>query len=165
MNDPHLTLLFLRKDNQTLLAMKKRGHGTGKWNGVGGKIELDETIQQAAIRECEEEIGVRPLKLTPAAELVFLEQEAGQPVERLAYVYFCHDWQGEPIESDEMMPEWFDEADIPYEAMWPADHHWLPKALTGTKVFGTFRYNDQHELLEHTVSSVDTLPHESDMTR
>lgn len=29
------TLLILRKENQILLAMKKRGFGEGKFNGVG----------------------------------------------------------------------------------------------------------------------------------
>lgn len=33
------TLLFLKKNRQLLLAMKKRGFGAGKWNGVGGKLE------------------------------------------------------------------------------------------------------------------------------
>ena len=38
------TLLFLRKDNHILLAMKKRGFGINKWNGAGGKVEEGETI-------------------------------------------------------------------------------------------------------------------------
>ena len=33
------TLCILKKENQILLAMKKRGFGTGKYNGVGEKIE------------------------------------------------------------------------------------------------------------------------------
>lgn len=36
-----VTLLFLRKDGRILLAMKKRQFGTGKWNGVKGKVEPD----------------------------------------------------------------------------------------------------------------------------
>ena len=44
------TLLFVRKDDEILLGMKKRGFGTGKWNGFGGKIEAGETIEQAAVR-------------------------------------------------------------------------------------------------------------------
>ena len=35
------TLCLLVKDNEILLAMKKRGFGVGKWNGVGGKIDYD----------------------------------------------------------------------------------------------------------------------------
>ena len=45
-----LTLLFLVRDDQILLAMKKRGFGEGRWNGVGGKVEKDETVEQAMIR-------------------------------------------------------------------------------------------------------------------
>ena len=33
------TLCLLKKDNSILLAMKKRGFGSGKYNGIGGKIE------------------------------------------------------------------------------------------------------------------------------
>ena len=40
------TLCFLVKDNQILLAMKKRGFGEGKWNGVGGKVNPGETIER-----------------------------------------------------------------------------------------------------------------------
>jgi 8-oxo-dGTP diphosphatase/8-oxo-dGTP diphosphatase/2-hydroxy-dATP diphosphatase len=32
------TLLLGLKDNKLLLAMKKRGFGAGKYNGVGGKL-------------------------------------------------------------------------------------------------------------------------------
>ena len=48
------TLCPLIKDDQILLAMKKRGFGVGKWNGVGGKVEKGEEIIDAAIREIKE---------------------------------------------------------------------------------------------------------------
>ena len=60
------TLCFLIRENQDnvelLLAMKKRGFGMGKWNGVGGKLDLekgDKDVVAAAVRETEEEIGVK----------------------------------------------------------------------------------------------------------
>ena len=53
-----VTLCLLVKDDKVLLAMKKRGFGMGKWNGVGGKVEDGETIEMAAARETGEEIGV-----------------------------------------------------------------------------------------------------------
>ena len=53
------TLCFLLNDRgEVLLAMKKRGFGTGKWNGVGGKVQEGEDIAAAALREIKEEIGV-----------------------------------------------------------------------------------------------------------
>ena len=58
------TLVFLIKKSgfetkEICLAMKKRGFGANRWNGVGGKVEVGETIEQSAIREAEEEISVK----------------------------------------------------------------------------------------------------------
>ena len=59
------TLCFLvreiKGDKELLLAMKKKRFGVGKWNGVGGKLDLgkDKDIFDAAIREMEEEINVK----------------------------------------------------------------------------------------------------------
>ncbi len=46
-----LTLLFVLKEGQILLGMKKRGFGKGRWNGFGGKVAVgEETIEEGAIR-------------------------------------------------------------------------------------------------------------------
>ena len=42
--------------------MKKRGFGSGKYNGIGGKIEKGEIPDEAMIRETKEEIKVTPIK-------------------------------------------------------------------------------------------------------
>ena len=39
-----LTLVYIRDDENILLGLKKRGFGTGKWNGFGGKVQAGETI-------------------------------------------------------------------------------------------------------------------------
>ena len=52
------TLCFLVKEGEVLLAMKKRGFGVGKWNGVGGKVKEGEDVFLSAVREIKEEIGV-----------------------------------------------------------------------------------------------------------
>lgn len=58
MKNKETTLLIIKKENKILLARKKRGFGLGKWNGIGGKIEENETPEQAVIREIKEEFMV-----------------------------------------------------------------------------------------------------------
>lgn len=68
-----VTLCFLVRKNEILLAMKKRGFGSGKWNGSGGKIDSNETIPAAACRELREEINVSVLEenLEPCGTIEF----------------------------------------------------------------------------------------------
>jgi 8-oxo-dGTP diphosphatase len=121
-----VTLLFLRSEGRILLAMKKRRFGVGKWNGVGGKVEPGETYEQAAIRECQEEIGVTPKHIKLQGELHFFDLP---DVEHYCHIYVAYDWEGEPVETEEMRPQWFNEQDIPYDQMWPDDEYWMPKFL------------------------------------
>src|SRR3989344_4653545 len=69
------TLVFLVNDDtqELLLAMKKRGLGIGKRNGVGGKVQAGETIEAAAVREAQEEVLVliQEKDLVKVAELTF----------------------------------------------------------------------------------------------
>ena len=46
------TQAYFMKDNcsQVLLGYKKRGFAPNKWSGFGGKVEVGETIKEAAIR-------------------------------------------------------------------------------------------------------------------
>lgn len=57
MRQTTLVLVF-NSQNQILLCMKKRGFGVGKYNGSGGKVEGNESLEQAAIRELQEETGI-----------------------------------------------------------------------------------------------------------
>ena len=136
------TLLFLiKKENQVitdiLLAQKKRGFGTGKYNGVGGKVEDGETVDAAAIRETKEEIGVDVLETQKVAELTFIYNHKPE-WNQVVHIYFCEVWSSEPSESEEVAPSWFAVRDIPYTTMWPDDAIWLPKVLDGQKVDGQF---------------------------
>ncbi len=72
------TLLFLiKRENgdisQICLAMKKRGFGVGKYNGVGGKFdsELDSNILDTVKREAKEEIGIDMDKSWQVADMDF----------------------------------------------------------------------------------------------
>ena len=127
------TLCYLFREKEVLLAMKKRGFGIGKWNGAGGKVKLGESIEGAAGRECEEEVGARPQKLLPQGVIQFHYAD-GVSTTRCS-LFAAVEWQGEIIESDEMRPQWFLLTKIPYDEMWETDRLWFPQFLAGQKTF------------------------------
>jgi mutator protein MutT len=153
-NDIRRTLLFLIKDDQILLAMKKRGFGAGKWNGVGGKLDEGETVEQALVRECQEEINVAPTQYEKVAELDFVQDADSNPWHMYVYAYTCRDWEGEPEETEEMAPKWYPLNQIPYADMWDDDEHWLPLVLAGDKVTGTFTFDENDRMLSYEIKTV-----------
>lgn len=134
------TLLFPIRDGRILLGLKKRGLGTGKWNGFGGKVE-DETIEEAAIREAFEECGLRvaPQDLEPKGVFEFFFPDQDLRV----HVFFARRFEGEAVETEEMRPRWYPLGAIPYERMWGDDRHWLPHALDGRTISGSFRWDER----------------------
>jgi len=56
---PFVVIFLFTKDGKKVLLMKRKKEPYRDcWNGVGGKIEENETEIQAAIRECKEETGI-----------------------------------------------------------------------------------------------------------
>lgn len=136
-------LVFLRREGEILLAMKKRGFGVGKLNGPGGKVEPGETFAEAAAREVHEEIGVRVGPLTEVATLKFhMDEYDGHIMKHiLGTIFICDEWTGEPTESEEMAPALYPIDAIPYDRMWSDDIHWLPDVLAGHYIDGEFWFD------------------------
>ena len=130
------------KENQILLAMKKRGFGAGRWNGYGGSVKEKETVFEAALREIREESAVSVLEdaLKKVAEFLFIFD--GNPKVH-CHIFLAKDWQGEPQDSEEMGPHiWFDRAFLPEAEMWPADRIWIPEVLAGKKIKGEIHFDE-----------------------
>ena len=152
------TLAFLLRNDQVLLAMKKRGAGQGRWNGAGGKQDPGETIEQAMVRECQEEIDVTPLSFHKVAYHVFtLNADTQKPFQILVHTYLVSKWQGEPAESEEMAPKWFNIANIPYDDMWEDDQYWLPQVLSGGLVETNVTFGSNDHVLTQDIREVSKL--------
>lgn len=134
-----LTLSIICRDSQILLGMKKRGFGAGRWNGFGGKVESGETIAEAAARELFEESNLVAGDLLEIGILIFKFADATPDLE--VHVFRVDKFTGEPQESEEMRPQWFKIADIPYEQMWADDILWLPLLIAGQKFKGEFVFD------------------------
>ena len=149
------TMCLLRRDNKLLLALKKRGFGEGKYNGAGGKIEPGETVEEAMIRETEEEIFVTPTKYEKVGTVEFFEYVKGNKENIIFHLFVSTEWDGEPQESDEMKPEWFDIDKIPYDKMFEDDKYWLPLVLEGKKIDAFFEFDVEWNLLSHKITEID----------
>lgn len=136
------TICFPVKDNKIYLSNKKRGFGAGFLNGYGGKRhEEDDSIEHTAVREMEEESGVKTeiKDLEKVAIISFYKEQ--EPVFE-CHIYFCRQWTGEFIESEEMAyPEIFDISNVPYDRMWDSDRVWLPLICSGQKIHATSIYD------------------------
>lgn len=149
-----VTLLFLLREGGILLAMKKRGFGKGKWNGAGGKVEPGETIKAAAIRECQEEVGVTPRSLSNHGWIEFSMSHDPDFGHR-AHIFTATQWQGEPAETDEMRPQWFSHSAIPYDSMWADDRLWLPFILAGKHFTAAITLGPNDEIVSSDIRPLD----------
>ena len=134
-----LTLTVVYKDKKILLGLKKRGFGVGRWNGFGGKVEDNETIEEAAIRELQEESGIVASKMENMGVLDF-EFESDPKILQV-HVFRVIEFIQEPVETEEMKPQWFDVDKIPFDSMWSDDIYWMPYILEGKKFEGKFLFD------------------------
>jgi 8-oxo-dGTP diphosphatase / 2-hydroxy-dATP diphosphatase len=145
-----LTLCYVINNNKVLLGLKKRGFGVGRWNGFGGKVENEESIKEAAIREIKEECGLDAKNLEEAGiiEFSFIKN----PEEVLEVNLFrTTEIVSEASESEEMKPQWFSFDEIPYEDMWDDDQYWLADFLAGKKIKGKFLFNENDKVIKKEI--------------
>lgn len=146
---------------EILLAMKKRGFGQGRWNGVGGKPDLEkgEDVLGSAIRETEEEIGVKiknPEKFA-IMDFYFPLVPKEKDFDQQVHLYLIREWEGEPTETEEMKPQWFKAHEIPFDEMWDDDKHWLPHVLEGKKLKAEFHFGKEDKVIKKIIDLKEIL--------
>ena len=150
-----LTLCMIHQHSRVLLGMKKRGFGAGRWNGFGGKLDAGETIEEAARREIREEarIDVNDLEKVGIIDFKF----EGNPETLEVHVFRSTLFSGDPIETEEMRPQWFEVDAMPFDAMWPDDCYWFPLLAAGKKFRGTFLFQGHERIISHELMEVSAI--------
>lgn len=110
------SLVYVRRNGETLMIHKQRGAQKGKWNGLGGKFEPGETPEQCARRELLEEAGLVADRLTLKGFLTFPLFDGED--DWYCFVFTCGAFRGEPRSSDEGELHW-----VPDEAIGDLDIH------------------------------------------
>lgn len=151
MRDVTLIFVFNPAGQILLCAKKKTDSGftmaLDKWNGAGGKVDPGETIEEGAIRELAEETGVvvtiEKLQKMWVIDFTF----AARPDrDQRMHVFFVKDYTGSFEETDEMKPQWWDPAKLPYDQMREDDRYRLPRTLAGEYVEYIFGFDMEGRL-------------------
>lgn len=92
-------LILQRDDDQVLLAQRAGAYGDGLLNVPGGKLEADEDVRAAAIREAHEELAVTvdPADVRCVA-VVHHRNPAGQS--RVGFFFATRRWTGHPVNAE-----------------------------------------------------------------
>jgi len=140
-------LTYILNDNNEVLLIKiVRGVGKGYWNAPGGKVETDESLEAAAIREVLEETGIKVFNLKPRGIIEFVAPEKKE-IESKCYIFVTRDFEGTLQTSDEGIPRWFKIDNLPYNEMWEDDKYWLSDVLEKEEVVYKKFFLDKDEKL------------------
>lgn len=143
------TLCYLINENsEVLLIMKKRDFGAGKWNGPGGKVKDGETPFVAMAREIKEEVDITIESAEEMGYIDFIWPDRLKNWNQRCHIYLTKEFNGQPKESDECLPAWFNCDRIPYDQMWDDDKYWYPDILAGKKVRKRFYFDENNKVIK-----------------
>lgn len=137
------TLVFLTRGDQVLLLKGAPGKRlwAGKYNGIGGHLEPDESPYASALRELREETGLRVDDLTLRG---IVHVTLPRPPGVILFVFVGGAPEGDVAASDEGTPEWVDRdmiAALPLVEDLPM---LLPRLLTTeTVTFAHYTFEDE----------------------
>lgn len=143
------TLCLIIKNRRILLGKKKRGLGKGFWNGFGGRLEKNETIEEAAARETREECDIEVSKMEKAGKILFKARHFENDL--LVYFFKVLKFAGKPKETNEMKPKWFTLKNIPFDKMWPDDKFWMPIFLKNQQFKGIVVFGKNNSIIKNTI--------------
>lgn len=150
------TLAFIVDGGKTLMVhrtFKGDDENHGKWNGIGGKVEIGESVEEGMRREIKEETGLEVKSMKLRGTVVW--RDFGPKKEDwLAFVFLVDRFSGTPFEaSDEGRLSWVPIEEIPSLPMWKGDALFMPLVFDGDeRPFHGFMRYDGDEPAEWRVS-------------
>lgn len=107
--------VFIKENDKVLLVKRSREPGKGKWAIPGGRLRFGEKIRDAAIREIEEETGLK-VEITKLIDVVdvFIKDSHGRLKEHFVII----DFEGKVVggelraSSDALEARWVDKSNI-----------------------------------------------------
>ena len=135
------TLCYIKHRGKTLMLhriKKTNDVHYGKWNGIGGKLESGETIEDCVIREVKEETGLLIIEPILKGILTFPAFKDGE--DWYVFIFITDKFKGKMKNSPEGVLHWIDDDKLFNLNLWEGDKLFLkwmeqPKIFSGKLVY------------------------------
>ncbi|MCR5736939.1 MAG: 8-oxo-dGTP diphosphatase [Eubacterium sp.] len=144
------TLCYIKKDKQYLMlhrTKKENDINEGKWIGVGGKFEENETPEECMLREVREETGLTLTEYRLRGVITFISNEW---ITEYMYLFDADGFTGELQECDEGDLQWIPQEELLKLNLWEGDKIFLTKLLKDDRFF-TLKVRYEGEKLVESV--------------
>lgn len=121
----------------------------GKWNGLGGKLEPEETPEECVIREVKEESGLTIKNPLLKGFLTFPRFSNNE--DWYVFIFTAHEFEGKLIDSREGNLRWIDDAKLLKLNLWEGDRVFIPWLERKGFFSGKFIYRNG-KLIDYKVS-------------
>lgn len=151
------TLCYIERDGQYLMLHRvKKEHDVnkGKWIGIGGKFEPNESPEECMMREVEEETGLVPAAWSYRGLVTFV---SARWVTEYMHLFTIDDWTGEVRSCNEGVLEWVATDRLLELPHWKGDEIFLELIATPNTPFFSLKlvYDKDDELVEAALDGVD----------
>jgi len=120
-------LALVNEKNEVLISLRKnKKEYDGYWEYPGGKVEENETIELAIIREIKEEIDLEISKNCIAPLTFAVDRHGG--IETILFLYICRKWEGSINSQLDQKMKWVKPIDLAEYPM-PAPNRFLNSIL------------------------------------
>jgi 8-oxo-dGTP diphosphatase len=127
---------------------KKNDYHEGKWNGLGGKFEPGESPEECAIREIEEESGLKVKSVIMKGFITFPLFDGIE--DWYVFVFTASDFSGELIDSPEGHLKWIPNENLTEINLWDGDKIFIPWLFKDKFFSAKFNYKDG-KFVDHVV--------------
>ena len=144
---PITTLCYIENNGKYLMLHRIKKHNDineGKWIGVGGHAEGQESPEECLLREVKEETGLTLTSYKLRGLVTFISDKC-EP--ELMCVFTANEYIGELTECNEGELYWIDKAVVPTLPTWEGDRVFLDLLLSGDERFFSLKLQYEGEKL------------------
>lgn len=142
------TLCYIEKDEQYLMlhrVKKENDINEGKWIGVGGHLEPNETPDECVKRETLEETGLQIMDPVLRGVIHFTSGEEDE----MMFIYTAKEFTGVMQTCDEGVLSWIDKKDVFDLELWEGDRIFLKYLMSDNEFFYfDLNYDEEGHLKE-----------------